>query len=87
MIRLALILMILLCAMAIGQKAEVFASPDPLEKISSGVEASSPSMPISNQSHLATVPASIVDTALAEDDLNVLVAAIRSAGLVELLSS
>jgi len=32
MIRSALILMVLLCAMAIGQKAEVFASPDPLEK-------------------------------------------------------
>jgi len=45
-------------------------------------------MPISaNDSHLTAAPTSIVDMALSEDDLNVLVAAIRSAGLTELLSS
>jgi uncharacterized surface protein with fasciclin (FAS1) repeats len=86
-IRAALCVIILTCVLAFGQEAEELVYSSPLDKISTFAEVPlSLALTPTNESHSMPAPVSIVDAAIAEDNLNAFVAAIRSADLVELLN-
>jgi uncharacterized surface protein with fasciclin (FAS1) repeats len=87
-VKVGLIVVILLCSLAPGQKADELLYPDSSNEISAPVESTAPPVPLpANKSNsLPVVPATIVEAAMAEENLNVFVAGIRSAKLVELLN-